>query len=155
MTMIQKTNTQTTQDLYIPNPHNDIIENVPSTDRDFVIQEYEPAGSSSIRAYQIIWFGFGVIETLLVFRFVLEMVGANTYSNFTNLVYTLSYPFAAPFFGILPSTGNGIILIEWTTLIGMAVYLVITYGLLEVIHMMTPIRDNNTRSITRRTRYAL
>lgn len=150
---------QENQETYVPHPHEDIIENVPSNKRDFIIHDYNEYTNThtvSFRAHQLVWFILGIIETLLVFRFVFKMIGANTYSGFTDFVYTVSYPFAAPFLGILPANGNGAMLIEWSTLIGMVVYLVIAYGLIEVIHLLTPLpENNNTRSVTKRTRYAL
>src|SRR5258708_32834705 len=52
------------------------------------------------RSYQIIWYVLGVMEFLLVFRFVLKMIGANPFSGFTSLIYNLSNPLALPFSGV-------------------------------------------------------
>lgn len=35
------------------------------------------------RAYQAIWYSLGIIETFLVFRIPLNLLGANTGSGFT------------------------------------------------------------------------
>lgn len=153
--MIQKNVTQTTEQTYTPHPEQDIIENVPMSKNDYIIQDYDTTSAAPIRTYQLIWFGLGVIETLMVFRFILKMVGANTYSGFTDFVYMISYPFALPFQGILPITGNGVMILEWSTLIGMAVYIVIAYGLLEIVQLLTPLPQQSTRSVTKRTRYAV
>lgn len=90
------------------------------------------------RSYQVIWYIVGVIEVLLAFRVVLKLLGANTYSGFTNFVYTLSNPFALPFAGILGTTTNSEMVLEWSTLIAMAVYVVLAYGLCEFLQMIKP-----------------
>lgn len=142
---------------YIPHPHEDIIENAPSRHHEEVIVEETPVAQRSIvilRSYQIVWFILGLIETLLVFRFVLKMIGASTVSGFTNFIYALSYPFAAPFIGVLPASVSGPSVIEWSSLIAMVVYLVAAYGVLELIRLLTPVHRDGHYS-TRRTRYAV
>lgn len=90
------------------------------------------------RSYQVIWYIVGVIEVLLAFRVVLKLLGANTYSGFTNFIYTLSNPFALPFAGILGTTTSSEMVLEWSTLIAMAVYVVLAYGLCEFLQMIKP-----------------
>lgn len=90
------------------------------------------------RTYQIIWYILGVIEVLLVFRFVLRMLGANPNSGFTALIYSLSSPFAYPFQGIVGTTRFGDNALEWGTLIAMIVYLIIAYGLVKLFQLVKP-----------------
>lgn len=90
------------------------------------------------RSYQIIWYIVGVIEVLLAFRLVLKLIGASTSSGFTNFIYTISSPFAQPFSGILRTTTDSNIVFEWSTLIAMAVYVVLAYGLVELLQLVKP-----------------
>ena len=90
------------------------------------------------RTYQIIWYILGVIEVLLAFRFVLKLLGASTYSGFTNFIYSVSDPLALPFAGILGTTSTSASVLEWSTLIAMAVYAVIAYGLVELLQLIKP-----------------
>lgn len=91
------------------------------------------------RAYQLIWYIVGVIEVLLVFRFLLRLVGANPASGFTEFIYATSAPFAIPFRGILPvSTADGSV-VEWSTLLAMLVYVVIAYGLVKLFQFAKPV----------------
>ena len=90
------------------------------------------------RTYQIIWYILGVIEVMLVFRVVLKLLGANTFSGFTNFIYLVSNPFALPIAGILGVTGLSQMTFEWSTLIAMAVYAVIAYGIVALFQLVKP-----------------
>lgn len=89
------------------------------------------------RTYQVIWYILGVIETLLAFRIFLRMSGAYP-SGFTNLIYFLSAPFALPFRGILKTTDE-VGVIEWSTLVAMAVYVLLAYGLVNLLQFIKPV----------------
>lgn len=88
--------------------------------------------------YQIIWYILGVIEVLLVFRIVLKLLGANTESGFTNLIYALSAPFAVPFQGILQISYEAGHIFEWTTFLAMIIYAVVAYGLIQLFQLIKP-----------------
>lgn len=89
------------------------------------------------RSYQVIWYILGVIEALLAFRIFLRMTGAYP-SEFTNLIYFLSSPLALPFRGIIKTTDEGAV-IEWSTFVGMLVYLVLAYGLVKLFQFIKPV----------------
>ena len=91
------------------------------------------------RAYQVIWYVLGVIEVLLAFRILLKMIGANQFSGFTTLIYSLSDPLALPFAGIIRSTVSGNSVFEWPTFIGMAVYTIVAYGLVKLAQFIKPV----------------
>jgi hypothetical protein len=90
------------------------------------------------RTYQIIWYILGVIEVTLAFRVLLKLIGANAQSGFTNFIYTFTNPFALPFFGILGISGVSNMIFEWSTLIAMAVYAVIAYGVVALFQFIKP-----------------
>lgn len=89
------------------------------------------------RTNQVIWYILGIIEILLAFRVALRLFGAYP-SEFTNLVYYLSAPFAIPFRGILKTSSEGAF-IEWSTLIAMLVYLLLAYGLVNLLQFIKPV----------------
>lgn len=90
------------------------------------------------RTYQVAWYILGVIEVLLAFRMLLKLMGANPLSGFTYFIYSVSNPFALPFAGILGiSEGSGMVF-EWSTLIAMAVYSIITYGIVMLVQLVKP-----------------
>lgn len=90
------------------------------------------------RTYQVIWYILGVIEVLLAFRILLKLLGANPYSGFVNFIYAVSNPFALPFAGILGITATSDVVLEWSTLVAMAVYAVVAYGVVALFQLVKP-----------------
>ncbi len=85
-------------------------------------------------AARVIWFIAGVIITLLAFRFVLILLGANPSNGFANFIYSVSHPFAAPFFGLFSYNQQyGLSRVEVSTLVAMAVYAIIAFGLARLL----------------------
>lgn len=83
---------------------------------------------------RVIWFIAGVLLTLLAFRFVLSLLGANRGNGFANFIYSVSYPFVAPFFGLFSYDAQyGVSRFEFETLIAMAVYAVIAAGIAYLV----------------------
>jgi uncharacterized protein YggT (Ycf19 family) len=90
------------------------------------------------RAYQVIWYILGVIESLLLARIVLKALGANPNSGFTNLIYTISNPLAVPFRGIFQSGVVEGSVFEWSTLIAGVVYTTVAFGLVQLFQLIKP-----------------
>ena len=90
------------------------------------------------RTYQVAWYILGVIEVLLAFRMLLKLLGANPFSGFTNFIYSISNVFALPFAGILGTSAGSGMVFEWSTLIAMAVYAIITYGIVMLFQLVKP-----------------
>ncbi len=90
------------------------------------------------RLYQVIWYVLGVIEILLASRILLKFVGANVNSGFTSFIYSASAPLALPFRGVLGVTTSSETIIEWSTLIAMAVYAVVAFGLVKLFQLIKP-----------------
>src|SRR6266550_1429011 len=67
-----------------------------------------------IRSYNAIWYFVGLIVSLLAFRFIFELLGANPYNGFVQMVYTLSYPFAVPFQSIFGITSVAHSTFDWS-----------------------------------------
>lgn len=81
-------------------------------------------------ASRVVWFIAAIILTLLAFRFVLSLLGANRDNAFASFVYGVSYPFVAPFFGLFNYQARyGVSRFEFETLIAMAVYAVVAAGI--------------------------
>ncbi len=64
------------------------------------------------------------LELLFLLRFVLELIGADPNNIFAQFLYSFTGFFLYPFLGIVPNTpiGKNGAFIDWSTLIGMAVY---------------------------------
>jgi len=88
-----------------------------------------------------VYYIFGIIDLLLIFRFALKLLGANPQSGFVSLIYGLSAPFEFPFRNIFPTiTAPGIettSIFESSTLIAIFVYPIIAWGIAKIIEIST------------------
>jgi len=140
---------------YIPDPNEDIVENVPTFKKDLIIETPSTKSIYMYRFSHMVWLLLGAIETFLLFRFMFKMFEANTVSGFTDFIYMVSAPLVHPFSNILPHTIRGLSIIEWSTIIAMFVYLVLSYGISEIVHVLMPLETTKRKYISKRTRYAL
>jgi YGGT family len=97
----------------------------------------ESAGSWLSR---VVMFVFGVIELLILVRFVLLLVGANVQSGFVQWIHQMAGIFMAPFVAILGTqTVNGAVF-EWAALVAIAVYAIAAWLIVAAIGALTPHR---------------
>ncbi len=91
------------------------------------------------RSNQVIWYVLGIIETLLLFRFLFKVLGANPFSGFTDFIYNLTNPLEAPFSGIFRVEVSKFSVFEWSTLIAMGVYALLAYGIIKLFEFIKPV----------------
>ena len=94
-----------------------------------------PSTKPLYRGTQIVWYILGLLEALLAFRFALKLFGANPAAGFTDLIYTLTYPFTLPFSAVFGTSQVAGSIFEWTTLLAMVVYWLVALALLKVLVM--------------------
>lgn len=83
---------------------------------------------------RVIWFIAGVIDVILAIRFILILFGANTANVFDNFMYTISYPFAVPFFGLFNyNLRYGVSRVELSALFGILIYSLVALGITRLI----------------------
>jgi len=77
----------------------------------------------------------GIVIALLAFRFVLSLLGANRNNGFADFIYSVTYPFVAPFFTLFNYNPvyNGVGKFETYTLVAMVVYAVVAWGLIKIV----------------------
>jgi uncharacterized protein YggT (Ycf19 family) len=108
-----------------------------NTDTSVATTSTKMSGSST--AARIVWFVAGVVLTLLAFRFVLILLGAVSSNPFAHFIYSVSYPFAAPFFGLFGyELRYGVSRLEISTLVAMAVYALVAYGIARLVTIRQP-----------------
>lgn len=91
-------------------------------------------GSGYSTAARIISFITGLILALLAMRFVLSLLGAKQTNAFADLIYSVTYPLVAPFFGLFGYTMQyGVARFELETLVAMVVYALMGYGLTKLV----------------------
>ncbi len=100
----------------------------------------EQADSSQTLQY-LIYFLFGIIEVLLVFRTVFKMTGANPASGFVSFINSLTQIFIMPFVGIFrQATTPGVevtAVLEPATLVAMVVYAVLAWGIVQLVEIVS------------------
>lgn len=78
------------------------------------------------------------IVVLIAARFVLLLFGANPEAGFVQFVYSLSGVFMAPFIAVFRTQHVEGATFEWSSLVAIAVYALIGWGLLALIRAVTP-----------------
>ena len=94
-----------------------------------------PTTKPLYRGTQIVWYILGLIEVLLLFRFILKLLSANPGAIFTNFIYGVTYIFAVPFSSVFHITNVLGSIFEWTTLLAMLVYWIIAMGIIKLFLM--------------------
>jgi len=94
-----------------------------------------PSTKPLYRGTQIVWYIVGILEALLAFRFVLKLLGANPNAGFSDFIYTVSHPFAAPFLNVFNQTRVDGSIFEWTTILAMFVYWLLATAIVQLFFM--------------------
>jgi YggT family protein len=111
-----------------------IVENPPPV---YTSIRHETSSSvvAARKAQQIVWYFFGIVETLLALRFILLAVGANRANPFFNFVTNLTNPFVAPFANLVETPRLGSSILELGTIFAMIIYLLVAYALARLLEI--------------------
>lgn len=94
---------------------------------------------SQITAARVVWYIAGILLGMLAIRFLLALLGANPANMFANFIYSISYPFVAPFFSLFSYNYRyGVSQFESYTLVAMAVYALIAYAIARLLTLNRP-----------------
>jgi|SRR3990172_5434985 len=106
-----------------------------------VTTEVKRVATGTQQVEYIIYFLFGVLEILLVFRLILKLLGANVSSAFVRLIYSLTGIFILPFEGIFRrGFTQGIetaSVFEPSTLVAIIVYAVLAWGVVKLVRVLS------------------
>lgn len=127
---------ETTRDVYEQRVAGTANDQVVRSEHVHVPSEATRRAATIARTKQIIYFVFGLINILLILRFVLFALGASQASPFVNLIYGLSSPFALPFQGMFGEPTFGDSVLEWASLVGIAIYSLVAYGLSRLVELI-------------------
>jgi len=97
-------------------------------------------GEYNNRAIQVVWWLVGFVDILLGIRFLLKLLGGSTVSGFVTFMYNITQPLVAPFHGIFNTTVQGRSILEPESLVGIAIYSLIGWGIVSLLRMMTRTR---------------
>ncbi|WKZ25405.1 MAG: YggT family protein [bacterium] len=98
------------------------------------------SGATNSQTYEyFVYYFFGALEILLVFRLILKIAGASLNSWFVSIVYTLSRFFIMPFEGIFRRVTNQGVetasVFEPAVIVALIVYAVVAFGIVKLIRI--------------------
>ncbi len=100
-----------------------------------------------LKLKRAVYYILGILETLLAFRFIFKLLGANPSNTFVSLIYSISGVFLAPFTTIFRAARNPGIetasVLEPATLIAMAVYALLAFGVIKLIRISVAPNDKD------------
>lgn len=97
------------------------------------LPKHIPTGDTTTMA-RVLWYITGAIIALLAMRYGLSLLAANRANAFADLIYAVSYPFAAPFFGLFGYQVSYVISrFEIGIFVAMIAYVLIGYGLVNLV----------------------
>ena len=113
-----------------------------------VTTETKRVATSSQTVEYLIYFVFGALEILLIFRLILKLMGASTVSAFVGVIYGLTRIFILPFEGIFRrGFTQGIettSVLEPSTLVAIIVYAVLAWGIVMLVRVLSGERQQTT-----------
>lgn len=126
---------------------------VPHADMDHVESvAYDPYEGRRIAAYrvtQFVYWIFGLIEGLIVIRFVLRALGANPSAGFAQFMYSITAPLVGPFNGLFANPSSGANVLELNSLIALVVYALVAWLLAKLVWIL--VGENRSAVKTRAT----
>ncbi len=84
---------------------------------------------------QLVWFVVGFINVILVLRIIFLLLNAQP-SGFSRFLYSVTSPFAMPFFGIFPAPGQGTSYFDTASLVAIIIYSLVAWGIVTLIRIM-------------------
>ena len=100
-------------------------------------------GGYNYRVIQVIWWVVGFIDTLIAIRFLLKLFGANP-APFVRFIYDVTWPLVAPFHGIFNTNQVGRTVLEPESLVAIAIYTLIGWGIVSLVRIISRPRTTTT-----------
>jgi hypothetical protein len=85
---------------------------------------------------QLFGYMIGIVEVLLLSRFVLKLFDAASTAGFSNFIYKLTYPLSTPFLNFFNVTSPEKNIFEWTTLLAIVVYWLAAVASVKIFFMV-------------------
>ena len=99
---------------------------------------------------RLIWSILALLEIMLGLRFLLKLIGAHAASGFGGFVYGTTDLVVKPFAGLVSTWTSGNSILEVNTLVAMAIYALLFWGIVRVLEMV--MERGGARTVTRSTR---
>lgn len=112
---------------------------VPATTHQTEVVTSDPYAVRRERTLKIqkgIYLVFGILEGLLLIRFVLNLLGANPAAGFAQFIYRITDPFLAPFVGLFGTARFEVGVFEVNLLVAILVYALIAWVLVKAVGLV-------------------
>jgi YggT family protein len=86
---------------------------------------------------RLIWLILGFVQAVIGLRVVLRLLAADPANPFASFIYNLSAYFVWPFVGMIEDPAFNGSALEVTSIIAMFIYLLVAWGLVELIWLIT------------------
>ena len=97
---------------------------------------YDSTAVAATKLIGVLYLLFGIIEAIIFIRFLLRALAANTAAGFAQFIYGLSGPFVAPFEGLLGAPGFGGAVFDFSSLIAILIYALISVAIARLIRIV-------------------
>ncbi len=117
-----------------------VVEGVPGGSATAQTVSSQAKAENSDTVAYLVYFILGVVEVLLIFRFILRITGANPVSGFVRFIYSITQLLIWPFEGIFHrAVTQGVettAVFEPSTLVAMVVYGVLAWGIIHLVSIL-------------------
>jgi YggT family protein len=121
--------------------------------RETVVEEHVVDRNAPMVLFtRLIWLILGFVEAIIGLRIVLRLLAADPANPFASFIYNLSALFVWPFVGLIEDPAFNGSALEVTSIIAMFVYLLVAWGLVELIWLLTRPTGQTYRTRDRRIR---
>jgi YggT family protein len=105
----------------------------------------------TFKATYAIWLLLIVLETLILLRIGLKLIGANPDNSFAALIYGFTNLFLVPFAGLLPTPASGGMVLEISSFIAMIAYALVAFAIERVVWVIFYRPREQTVAVTQST----
>ena len=107
----------------------------------------------TFKATQLVWLGFGILETLIALRILLKLIAANPASPIAVLIYGFTDLFLFPFVGLTATPAVGGMVLELSSFFAMVVYALIAWAIERMIWVIFYRPRGPVVEVTRRSEH--
>jgi YggT family protein len=100
---------------------------------------YDPYASrrgAVAKLIDAIYLLFGILEVLLLIRFLLKAFAANAQADFAAFIYGITAPFLVPFAGLFGTPQAGANVLEVHTIVALIVYALLAWVIARIIWLL-------------------
>lgn len=90
----------------------------------------------TLKATEIVWLLFGILEALIALRIVFKLIAANPSSPIVALIYGITDLFLIPFAGLTATPSAGGMVLEISSLIAMVVYALVAWAIGRLVWVL-------------------